>query len=353
MITYSIAKESNYEEINNFYNKYKNINRTLKQFYWEFHNAPAGKSIYVYAKDNDLVIGILCVIPINFITKNNKRVLSGKAEDGLVHPDYRGKGILNKIYDVLFEECKLSGINIIWGFTNIMKPFIKLGWEVPFSYTHSLFVIKPLRTYNLILKQNFFLSIKDKTKLFLLCYGLKLKNSLIHKEVDLNDYYIIEEKNIDVENLITSIWEKNHFSYIEHSKEYLEWRIYKNPYYEKVLTFSLYNVNGSLQGVIYINYLNDGRAFIIESLFAPILKTEIISSFIRNVNTLLQRKGISTIRNWIFSHIQYSKQEQKYYKNAKFFNLRKGGYFVWKKLNDVDIEPNEIYLSRIASEGTI
>src|ERR1035437_8870639 len=132
MVIYKQAKEDDYKKINDFFNKIYSANRTIEQFYWEFHNAPAGRAIYIIAEDDGKIIGTQCAIPIYLENSIGEKILSGKSEDTLVDPLYRGQNIFYKLYDVLFEKCLENKIKILWDFTTAYKPFKKMGFEIPY-----------------------------------------------------------------------------------------------------------------------------------------------------------------------------------------------------------------------------
>ena len=93
MIRYRLAAEEDYKKINDFYNRIRSSNRSIDQFYWEFHNLPFGKSVYVIAEDEEKIIATNCIIPIELIYDNHQIIRSGKSEDTLADPTYRGKNI--------------------------------------------------------------------------------------------------------------------------------------------------------------------------------------------------------------------------------------------------------------------
>ncbi len=150
MINYVVATEEDYKSINDFYNRLHNSDRSIEQFRWEFHNGPVMTGIYIIAKDTekDTVIGSQAVIPINLVTANGEIILSGKSEDTLVDPNYRGKRIFNNMYEMLFDECTKAGINYIWGFTTAKKPFLKMDFEIPWSHSQTLIVNNPMESTN-------------------------------------------------------------------------------------------------------------------------------------------------------------------------------------------------------------
>src|SRR5262245_56751663 len=107
--------------VNEVYNNaYGNI-RPLSFFEWEFLQGPWGQANYVIVEDLDRpgnkIIGTQSAIPIVFVNGAGENVLTAKSEDTFVHPEYRGHKLFDRMYDLLFEECKKRGIEYIWGFT--------------------------------------------------------------------------------------------------------------------------------------------------------------------------------------------------------------------------------------------
>lgn len=86
----ALLDDSDIEQVNVFYNKFNKTNRSISDFIWEFKQAPAGKAIYVIAKDADSnrIVGTQCAIPIYLYTHAGEVVLSAKSEDTLVDPEY-------------------------------------------------------------------------------------------------------------------------------------------------------------------------------------------------------------------------------------------------------------------------
>ena len=107
--------DSEYATVNEVYNEaYGNI-RPLDSFKWEFVNGPWGKAIYVIAEDlekqGNKIIGTQSAIPMVFINGKGETVLTAKSEDTFVHPDYRGHKLFDRMYELLFSECKNAGIH--------------------------------------------------------------------------------------------------------------------------------------------------------------------------------------------------------------------------------------------------
>ena len=354
MITYRLATEKDYKNINDFHNRIYKSDRTIEQFCWEFHDAPAGHSIYIIAEDGDKVIGTQCAIPIYLITSGGEKIYSGKSEDTLVDPDYRGQNIFNKLYEILFRECSAKGIKVIWGFTSAIKPFIKMGFETPFEHKQVLAVNKIHRSYKHLSSLNKKNKLIDKLKIFVLCCLSKTRYILKPKKTKTGAYTVSTINVLNVEELLLSNLRgyQNSFA-IEQSKEYQKWRIYDNPNYYKPYTFSYRNADNKLMGVITVNIQKDGVSFIIQSLFHYDMDSKIKSKFIRHVTSSLFSEGVSIIRNWVFDHNLFNKNEIEYYLQAKYFKVDNGVSLVWKKLDDFNLSADGFFLSRIATQGVI
>jgi GNAT superfamily N-acetyltransferase len=200
MIEYIVATENDYQAINDFHNRLYQKNRTIEQFRWEFHDCPARTGIYIIAKDTEknTVIGTQAVIPIELITDKGEIILSGKSEDTLVDPEYRGKRIFNNMYEMLFDECTKAGINYIWGFTTAKKPFRKMNFEIPWDQAQTLMVNKIIPAYKYFSSLNAKNSFKDKIKILALSYISKIKTLTVKKIKSINGYDIRNEKALDV-----------------------------------------------------------------------------------------------------------------------------------------------------------
>src|SRR6478609_6485041 len=113
-ITIRLLQDHEVELANIFFNKVYQTNRPIENFKWEFLNGPFGKAIYTIAVDDSTtthtkIVGIQCAIPIELISSKGKIVLTAKSEDTLVDPSYRGQKIFERMYELLFEECKKAG----------------------------------------------------------------------------------------------------------------------------------------------------------------------------------------------------------------------------------------------------
>ncbi len=356
MVKYRLATETDYENINNFHNRIYKSNRSMDQFYWEFHNAPFGKSIYVIAVDGDKVVGTNCVIPIELIGADKKTILSGKSEDTLVDPDYRGQNIFYNIYQFLFEKCEEQGIKVIWGFTSAKKPFSKLGFSIPYDHQQSLAVNKVFPAFKYLSGLNKKNSTIDKLKILGLCMYSKMsliggQNKSILSEFDISeDQEIINGAAELIHSNLVSL--TSSFAIYQHD-DFQKWRIYQNPNYYKVFTFGFYDKAKTLKALIVFNAHPNKVAYVCQSTFHSDIENREAAAMIKYASKSLFRQGIVIIRNWLFDHNPLNQKEIALYTKANHIHLKRGIGLVWKELDDLEIKPEMFLLSRISTQGVI
>ncbi len=354
MINYRCADESDYSRINDLYNRLYQKNRTLKQFYWEFHEAPAGKSIYIIAEDGDKVIGTQCAIPIFLLMDTGELILSGKSEDTLVDPTYRGKNIFNEMYQLLFDECTKNGIKVIWGFTSARKPFRKLGFDIPYDHSQVVLVNYIIPAYHYLVSLNEKNKTAEKIKIFGLSLLSRLKKGITPGCSISKEYDMIQEPVTDMRSLLEANLKhfKHSFS-IEQTSEYQKWRIYQDPNYLKVLSFSLRDKERNLKGCFLANLTSQGVGYIIQCLFDPQTNFSTRKGFVQACSKIILQEGCHVIRNWTFAHNIFGLDEIRLFKASGYFFMNRGVGLVWKKLEDVPLDVNNFLLSRIATQGIL
>lgn len=106
------------------------VPRTASQWTWEFASPPPQDApAYAVATSAGHIIGVQAYIPIELLIDGTV-VRSGKDEDTLIHPDYRGMGLLNDMYRLLFQRAEHDGVAVLWGFTNTaVRPLLRNGYH--------------------------------------------------------------------------------------------------------------------------------------------------------------------------------------------------------------------------------
>ncbi len=118
--------------ISMFENEYQversHFERLFDQFYFQPYQQD--KCILVVAVDDKKVAGFQSFFYWPYVQGNN-RYNSFQSGNSLVHPDYRGKGIFQKMLAFINTENKTLGIDFLMGFpvTASYKNFIKDKWQ--------------------------------------------------------------------------------------------------------------------------------------------------------------------------------------------------------------------------------
>jgi len=301
------------------------------------------------------IVGTNCVIPINLIDSDNRTIRTGKSEDTLVDPDYRGQNIFYDLYQVLFEECVDSEIRVIWGFTSALKPFKKLGFKVPYDHQQSLAVNKVISSYKYLSELNKYNKLIDRVKILGLCVLSKLKLSCSFNSIAINRFRVSRNEVTEgVNELIMANLNEVKVSFaILQTSDYQKWRVYKNPNYYKTYTFGYYDKDEDLKSVIVINSHPNKSAYIVQSSFHPDLSNQDAIGMIKYATKVMFQDGITLIRNWHFNHNQFSKTEADLFRSAGYKFLNRGVGFVWKELDGFELAPEGFNLSRMATQGVV
>jgi hypothetical protein len=357
-IRFKVAEEKDISRINGFYNNYYKINRTYEQFRWEFEECPAGKAIYTMAVDeNDNILGIQAGIPITIITSSNDTFLSIKSEDTLVNIDacsqYKKRDVFKELYTFFIGKCKLLDARCIWGFTYALKPFKRIGFEIPFRSKQLLLVIHPSKAYLHLAGLNPKNKVSDKLiiaalSLFSFFSGwkrflIKPGNFSFHVTEGISSNIALFREMTDAGGFL---------AFIEQNEKYLQWRIGSNLY---PVTYRCYNFFKSNQfcGQVIISYGEDKSCYIEQMLFSKDLssieKQQIVKEVVKRIRELKK----SLIRFMAFDHHIYHQSDIKILNSSGFFLVNKGIGFVYMDISSQpnQIRPEDLYLSRLYTQG--
>lgn len=361
-IEISVMQESEAEAVNDFYNFVYKENRSLATFRWEFMNAPAGKAVYVIAKDaaTGRVVGTQCAIPIILETADGRKIRSAKSEDTLVDPSYRGLSIFERMYDLLFEACKADGILYIWGFTSAKKPFSKLGFEIPFDHSQSLLVNGIGTSYRYLSKLNTKNTFVSKAKIAALCIYAKCaswKRLFVKNAPSLEGVTITHGSKNELIDIAQAIkLNTNQGFWIHQDLPFLTWRLRDNPYYDKIVNFTFGDSVSTIGNVVF-NHHKDGVWYLIQDTYAASLtatqRDTLLNRAIQGLRAA-EKGNVKLIRTWDFAHNAHGLSEIKQRGKLGFIHLDRGISFVWKNLDpDNALSSLDFQLSRIASQGTV
>lgn len=358
-----LMNDNEAEQVNAVYNNTNGNVRPLDYFEWEFLNGPWGKAIYVLAVDLDKnennIIGTQSAIPFIFIDGIGNKILTAKSEDTYVHPEYRGHKLFDKMYELLFSECKRAGIKYIWGFTYARKPFLKLGFQIPFETLQGIYVTKPKKAYKYLSSLNNENKLLNNFKIIGLCYynwiNVLIKNVFgkIGKNIPELKFGICSNKKLLINSVLN---ESQNLWGIDQTDEYLKWRIINNPYPNNFLENYLsgkYNID-CIANFLF-NIRPEGFIYLEEILFinyeSPKKNSLLVRLTLQKIKLVNQQP---IFRFWGFNTNKITTSEISILKRAGFTFIKKGTAFVWKDLennNNLIIEPDNIILSRLYTQG--
>lgn len=355
-----IVKRLSHDEMllaNSLYNAANMHVRTETQFKWEFYNAPAGEAVYVAAIDIDKpegeqIIGTQCAIPIYFIDSSGNKILTAKSEDTFLNPAYRGQKLFDKMYALLFEECRKESIHYIWGFTYAEKPFEKVSFDIPFHAHQVVLVTNPNKAYTYLSSLNNTNSWKEKTKIAGLCVVSNIKylfKALGESSKSLHFSTTLLNKNELLFPLLQSFFKTS----ISQDETYTHWRFVQNPFNNNYKEITLTNSSGKTIFNLTCNIRPEGFAYIEQFLFDFSIQDKEAVKILKQAIALINKEKVSVIRFWGFTHHPYLKHEIELLKKAGFFYVKKGIGFVWKDMKTCihNIKPDDIYLSRTFTQG--
>ncbi len=365
-IEIKLLKESEYNAVNDFYNKTSHIDRpaptiarTYSAFCWEFMQCPNGKAIYAGAWESeagkeDVLVGVQSVVLLKMIAEDGRQILSAKGEATLIDVKalikYKKTDILKELCSVVIEECRKTGIEFLWGFNTIPATYKRLGFENSFKSSHAVLVLKPLKAFKHIttLKPNntgianFKMAIRiglshllSFKKLFILSQKNKYR---FNSELNANDRLF---RNAAADNMI----------FLLQDKAYLNWKISENPYPIHFQSYQLLDENNLLVAQVICSIQKD-VAFIEQTLFDKNLNKKSRQLFLKRILQSLENENICLLRYTGFNSNSMNRAEMNLLKSLGFVFTGKGEWFTFKKLSAAsDVKPENIYLSRMYKQG--
>ena len=120
----------------------------LKKWRWQFKENPAGKSRIWLAVDGSRIAGQYPTI-ISKMKMHDRINLVAQNIHLMVDPDYRGKGIFQRLEKQATDELGGSGVSLVWGYPNTdsLKGHLNSGWTMIDHYSMLFRILNP---FNLI-----------------------------------------------------------------------------------------------------------------------------------------------------------------------------------------------------------
>ena len=96
---------------------------------WKHIENPFGKSPVLLAFDEDKLIGVRAFMRWEW-SASGKIIKAVRAVDTATHPDFHGMGIFSKLTAHLVDQCRDSGVDVIFNTPNkkSLPGYLKMGW---------------------------------------------------------------------------------------------------------------------------------------------------------------------------------------------------------------------------------
>lgn len=344
-----LLKESERESANEFFNRIHGGARSMDQWNWEFLNGPAGPAIYVVAVDSatNAIVGTQCAIPLELKTAEQV-ILTAKSEDTLVDPAYRGQKIFDRMYEQLFSECRNAGIAYLWGFTSALKPFAKLGFEIPFQFIRGYKVLDlfaAAKSFEPGAARRF-----GGLKVFLLFSWIRLQDLGLRRSKLPRGFSILAGDTML--SAFTQNWPiASERTYLHMDEKYCAWRL-SNPGGQTYRRWQLVNANERAVAEIVIS-IQKKECFVEHFLVEESTGARETVALLHQAFKDISKTNVSVIRELGFNYNRINARAIEILKQAGFYFLRPqpgGNHFVWKQLLDQGVNPNALFLSKFYME---
>jgi GNAT superfamily N-acetyltransferase len=367
-INITVASASDGWRCNSFHNDHYGGARSLEQWRWEFVDPSENDAIpFCVATRNGTIVGTQALIPVPFIDERGV-FLTAKSEETLVSPDMRGRDLLAALYQPLFKFAADRGYQSIWGFTPAARAFRKIGFETP-GCTRQLFLsLEPAALAEAVIKsdaESRALSAGSARLVGValwgwrkLCAGLaRVRAPRLTAPDELRTLG-------DAELFDASLMERFVHRYggatILRNREYMEWRVFRNPYRRAVVLAVLHKAR--LAGYLAFSIGDDRTGYLVDVVVAHPLG---VTRDLRTLHVLLDagihrlaRMGAKCIRGWSVTDHRFDVLVRKVARHHGFVLIRRG--------HDVVFTTNHLphrrgtshddfrnwYVTRLFSEGT-
>jgi hypothetical protein len=220
-------------EMVTFHNSYYGKVREPEHWLWEYQTYAPDKAVFAFARHHGRLIATQGFLPVH-IEVGNECVLSGKSENTLLLPPYRGSTVMSGLYEYAVQNCIDRGMQFMWGFTPVVKGFKRMG----INYYPDIEVLT--RTANL--RVEIFLRWRNSTPVWrrvgsigkLVLDYILLKTRQAFLRIEKGEGYEIRKGQIPEEALSElhariKMKHKN-IIWIKYDEKYLSWRVRKHPF---------------------------------------------------------------------------------------------------------------------------
>ncbi len=280
-----------------------NLNMSPELWHWKYIQTPfvSDAPEVVTAIDNSKIVGARPFQAIR-VWLDDERIKTAQHCDTMVHPEYRNRGIFNRMNQFAIRYLKENDYILSYGFPALMSRsgFLKQGWRVV-APTEVLFrVVHPQKLITQVLQNKFL----DKG-LGLFCD--KFLNTRITEALQMSSSFQVEVFDQFTEELkdIDSLRDKLVIDLVR-DEEDLQWRFDCHP--EHSYKYVLAKRNDELWGYFVISIQEQANGLVYGMIVDYLVKGKDITCFrilASRSLTELEKSGCDMIVIWVFSEPKF------------------------------------------------
>jgi hypothetical protein len=334
-------------------------NRRKIEFEWLFLDGYSEKALYtvVTDPDTDEIIATHAGIFIPMASQAGEKIITLKGEDTLISFDKMIKlgkrDILVEMERFLEQGAVKKNVSFIWGFSPVRTAFRRCGFEISDQVKGSFLVMKPFRFYSLRIKIVSPVTLKRRITLLSFAvenYLIQRSRGIFSKNITYADvpFADINFKKIRefVPKDVCSLWL---------DEKFLEWRIQRNPSGVKYGFLEFRNSGADIIAYLIYSENNDRTIYFEQFLFNNNLSKDEKSDVVNGAKNFFRKKKAVMLRAMGFSHNKINAEEMNLLRRAgfNFFANREPSYFIFKELSGSGIGMQDIYVSRLNTQGVV
>lgn len=363
-IKVTLLNHESVREVINFFNygqsdKEQQNNRPVEEFEWLFFKGLYKPSIYLVAKDtdNEDIIGTQAGIFFPMISPSGNTIMTLKGEDSLISLDrmikFGKRDLLKELLDILDDKARSDNVKFIWGFTPAKAAFKRCDYKIVCTVKGCFYIINPVGFYKHRIDQYPQMSIPAKVRLLGFSFLNFIVQTLLSIKLTQIKCRLISVDEINEETLLSFMPKDVYTIYL--SKEFINWRITDNPSNMKYGIIEFKNKNDELISYFIFSYNIHLIYFIEQILFRTSTSERSKIRIMKLAFAIFKSQKAIAIRASGFSHNRINIEEMRLLKRTGFyfFNNPGGSNIIFKDLSGTDIKPEEVYLSRLNTQGLV
>jgi hypothetical protein len=262
--------DSEIDEVVSFHNASYGDERTSKQWIWEYRSNYPNLSVFTVLRADNKIVGSQGMIPI-YLDIKGQTCLSGKSENSLLDPKYRGGDRFKKLYDLAMSLCQARKMSCVWGFTSATRVWKdKLGFSVyEDAIYRSVLILSPREFVSSILHRKNIIDDIGRTigAVFFYLYSWR---GFVYRQLKKSRIAISIRQKPDSTNDVDELHQRllskhSDFIHIKQDEKYISWRVFNNPNV-KYATFFGYHEN-VLKAYCYVAMTSRKEAYLSDLTF--------------------------------------------------------------------------------------